>query len=382
MPAPTGRASLPTEFFDRTSTIVLRQPLPQYLYARMLFGAAAQAELRRLGPDAFAMEGAPQRGVSSQGAPYPDISGMTDILADEIRADAIMVTDELAEGKVGHTIRLNRPIFTGGGYTEASRIIAAGQSISLSPIGMTDEQVSITIKRVVGPFAAGGTTPQPYAIDSVDSEHSVHSLADRVGVALQQDRNAYVDGVFAKYFDSGSHVLYPGDSSNALEDGGDAAAIVTQGDRPLDMETLLRMESVLHDAKIPRFRNGRYLFLATPKELSQLKSDPQFRGQAAFLPGANLLNDSGAATTLVVNNAIEVYASQTNIIDTTTVAGVSIHHGVMFGPGLVGYAPTNKGVQVKRANEDNYGETSMVIWIAYEGHTITDNRFGISVHTS
>ena len=42
-----NRATLPAEFFDRTSAFMLKQPEPQYLYAQIVFAANANAELRR-----------------------------------------------------------------------------------------------------------------------------------------------------------------------------------------------------------------------------------------------------------------------------------------------------------------------------------------------
>ena len=44
----SDRVTLPTEFFDRTSEVILRQPEPQYIYAQLVFMADAAAELQRL----------------------------------------------------------------------------------------------------------------------------------------------------------------------------------------------------------------------------------------------------------------------------------------------------------------------------------------------
>ena len=44
MPAIT-RATLPAEFYDRTSAMMLIQPEPQYLYAQLVYMADVQAEL-------------------------------------------------------------------------------------------------------------------------------------------------------------------------------------------------------------------------------------------------------------------------------------------------------------------------------------------------
>ena len=49
-----SRATLPAEFFDRTSAMMLIQPEPQYLYAQLVFMADLQAELRQ-NPDALSL---------------------------------------------------------------------------------------------------------------------------------------------------------------------------------------------------------------------------------------------------------------------------------------------------------------------------------------
>lgn len=375
MSGSVSRISLPSEFYDRTSEIVLRQPADEFLYAKLLFGASAKAEIARVGAENFTPAG---QSVQSNGAPYPPFSSMQDMLADAVRSDAIMVSDELAQGP-GHTIRMNRPLFSGGGYTLASRQFAG--NLSLNPISLSDEQVSITIAKFAGPFAAGGTEPQPYAISRFDAQRSVHSLPERVGSALGYDRNAFLDSVFGGYFDSSTTILYPGDSSNLLTSDAAAWPVVPVGSlRPFDLETLLRMEEALQNAKIPRFSNGRFIATLTPKQHRQLLSDPQYQKQSVFLPEKNLLA-SGGVGTLVVNASIEISVCRTNVVDTAAVSGVSINHAVMFGPGMVGYAPGIDGCRVEQAPETNYNEDVKVLWIAYEGSAVLDNRFGVSAHS-
>ena len=44
-----SRVTLPNEFYDRTSAVMLRQPEPQYLYAQLVYLADLNAEFRRVG---------------------------------------------------------------------------------------------------------------------------------------------------------------------------------------------------------------------------------------------------------------------------------------------------------------------------------------------
>lgn len=363
-----ARATLPSEFYDRTSAFMLRQPEPQYLYAQLVFMGSAQAELRRMEAAGIS----PDRAIASQGAGVPSFEEMQRIIASP-QAEAIFVTDELAPAKVGHTIRMNRPVFSGGGYTESARTVAASQTISTTPIDVSAEQVSITIKRVAGPYDTVNSRVAPYAIDRFDAEHSVHSLVNLVGMHMSRDRMKYVDSVFSALFDSGSTTLYPSDPTNSI--ALDVDAFVTQGDRPFSSEVVFRTEAALLGANIPAFANGRYIMIINPTQARQLREDAQFGRLAVFMDDFNPLR--GYVKSL---GNIDIYQSTTNVTDSSTVSGVTINHACAFGPQSVGYAPAGP-CRVAASTDDNYGETGKVIWLAYEGQTLLDNRFIVNVHS-
>lgn len=365
-----NRATLPAEFFDRTSAFMLKQPEPQYLYAQIVFAANANAELRR----AEALGISPDRAIAAMGATVPMLQEMQRIIAAP-HAEAIFVTDELAPGKVGHTIRMNRPVFSGGGYTESARTIAASASISTTPIDVTAEQVAITIRRVAGPYASSGSAVQPYAVDRFDSEHAMHSIAGVVGLQLSRDRMKYVDTVFSTLFDDGANVLYPSDPNNALSSDATAFIASTPGTRPFSAEVVFRTEQKLIDLSIPAFANGKYMMILASKQARDLRSDAEFQRLAVFSPDKNPLN--GYVGTL---GGIDIYQSTTNPSDSSTVSGVTIYHAACFGPGAVGYAPAGP-CRVASSTDDNYGETAKVVWLAYEGQSILDDRFIVNVHS-
>ena len=365
-----ARATLPSEFFDRTSAFMLRQPEPQYLYAQLVFASSAQAEMRR----AEALGITPERSISDMGAGVPSLVEMQRIIAAP-QAEAIFTTDELAPEKVGHTIRMNRPVFSGGGYTESSRTVASSQTISTTPIDISAEQAAITIKRVAGPYDTVNSRVAPYALDRFDSQHSVHSLAALVGLHMSRDRMKYVDSVFNSLFDLGSSTLYPADPNNALSSDASAFVANTPGTRVFDAQTVFRTEEKLLSQNIPAFANGRYMMIISAKQARDLRGDPEFQRLSVFMPDKNPLN--GYVSTL---GNVDIYQSTTNTIDTSTVAGVSIQHGTAFGPGAVGYAPAGQ-CRTAASTDDNYGETNKVIWIAYEGQSLLDNRFIVNVHS-
>lgn len=376
-----SRATLPAEFFDRTSSMMLVQPEPQYLYAQMVFAADLQAELRA-NPDGFSLM--PGRGISGgDGAVVKPFAENQLQLVDSTRivGEAIAVSGELAKGNVGHTIRMNRPVFANTTYSAASRLVSTGSTISTTPISLTAEQVSITIQRFAGPYDQSNSRVAPFAIDRFDAQRSVHDLVATVGVQLQRDRMKYLDSVYAAIFDSpvSTNIIFPGDPTNALA-GSDASAFpsATNGYRPLDAESIFRAEQKMADNYIPRFSSGKYLLVVSPQQARQLRTDPAFQRMSVFQPDNSPLKQSYVGTL----GLVDIYQSSTNTVDTATVSGVSINHGIMFGPGYVGRVKDGEGCRVMDSTDDNYGETPKVIWLAYEGQSLLDNRFVVSIHSN
>ncbi len=373
-------AWLPSEFTEITSAIMLKAPVSQYLYARMVYMADAQAQLR---VDPASFEWVNGRGVPANagGAPVPDLASMQLMLSDDVRGEVILVADELAT-QPGSVVKLNRPVFSGGGYTFAQRTIGSGQSMSTTPISLTGEQVPITINRYTGPFASGGSTPQPYGIDRFQAMQSVHSLAMRVGTHLINDRDHLVDAGVASLIDNPASgaTLYPGDPNNTLSS--DSAAFITNGDRTFDYETILRAVAFLQSQNIPTFADGMYRLIVNPAQSKQLLSDPVYRGEAKYIVNPpdprNPLLDGWITN---IGRQVEVYMSNSNTIDTSTVSGVTINHAVMFGPQIVGRVRDRDGVRIVLSSDDNYGETAKAMWLAYEGYAMLNQQFMVAIHS-
>ena len=303
------------------------------------------------------------------------------MLSDDVRGEVILVADELAT-QPGSVVKLNRPVFSGGGYTFAQRTIGSGQSMSTTPISLTGEQVPITINRYTGPFASGGSTPQPYGIDRFQAMQSVHSLAMRVGTHLINDRDHLVDAGVASLIDNPASgaTLYPGDPNNTLSS--DSAAFITNGDRTFDYETILRAVAFLQSQNIPTFADGMYRLIVNPAQSKQLLSDPVYRGEAKYIVNPpdprNPLLDGWVTN---IGRQVEVYMSNSNTIDTSTVSGVTINHAVMFGPQIVGRVRDRDGVRIVLSSDDNYGETAKAMWLAYEGYAMLNQQFMVAIHS-
>lgn len=363
-----SRVSLPAEFYDKTSAMMLRQPEPEYLFAKLAAAAQVRAEL--LATDAAAVLNATGRGPDTQGAPSGDLAANQLALGSYPLAEAVVAVPEVAQKGVGHTIRINRPVFSGGGYTEKDRTVGANQSISQTPIDISEEQVSITVKRYVGPFASGGSQPQPYAIDRLDARKSVHQLAGLVGLNLSRDHMKWRDAVIMGLFDQPGVVVRP---QQLTADSSFPGA----GTIPLDLLTLFAAEQKLRSTNIPAFADGTYLAVVNTQQMLDLKTDPDFLRQAVFDRSQNPLG----IPSIVRVGRLSVVESNTLTVDTTTVSGASINHGLMFGPGAVGFG-LDDPPRVANAMEDNFGETQKVIWIEYSGFTMLDNRFVVGMRSS
>lgn len=360
-----SRVSLPQEFFDVVSADMLIAPQPQFVFAQMVYAANARAQLSAAGIDLG------RAAPPAQGAPMPSLLDMQLILANGPFSGAIRSVIDLEKPGVGHTVRINRPVLTGGQYTVAARTISSSQSISTTAIDVTAEQVSVTLLRVVGPAASGGSGPAPFAIDRMDAAKSVHQLREIAGLNLVYDRNKYLDTVIGLQYDTASNnsVVRPGSLSAD-------SSFPNTGETALDLDTLFRAQQTLEEANVPKFSDGTYRAILSPKQLRQLKSDPDFRASAQFFESKNPLFQPSVTQV----GDISIIASNTIQTDATTVSGVTIQRGMMFGPSAVGYG-CGMMPEVRYANEDNYGETAKVVWVCYEGHSVLDNRFVVGVRS-
>jgi len=362
---PLSRVTLPQEFFDVVSADMLVAPQPQFVFAQMVYAANARAQLNAAGIDLG------RATPPAQGASIPSLLDMQLILANGPFNGAIRSVIDLEKPGIGHTVRINRPVLSGGQYTVAARTISSSQSISTTAIDVTAEQTSITLLRVVGPAASGGSGPAPFAIDRMDASKSVHQLRELVGLNLKYDREKYLDSVIG--------LLYDGASSNSVVRPGSISAdsgFPNTGETALDLDTLFRAQQALEEANIPKFSDGKYRCVLSPKQIRQLKQDPDFRSSAQFFESKNPLFQPSVTEV----GDIAIIASNTIQTDATTVSGVTIQRGLMFGPSAVGYG-CGMMPEIRYAHEDNYGETAKVVWVCYEGHGVLDNRFVVGVRS-
>jgi|GEM_PF-1300751 len=365
-----NRATLPQEFYDITSDRLLLSPEPQYLHARLWKNALKAT----LSPDALLGIQVAGRQFGSNGAEYQtDVEAGRLTLSDDLMTSLVELVPEFGNG-VGHTVRLNRPEFTNTVYTEASREIPSGTTISTTPVGVSASQVPVTLKRYGGPVADTSATGgvRPYAVERFDGSVMKHRPAQIVGLNLKRDFDRTLDGFMVKLFDqvpSGNVVRPTGFSTD------DSSTIA--GDAPMSYAVLAELERAMDAANIGRLPDGKRVFIATPRQKKQLSGDAQFSRLSENHPLFNALYAGSYWRTV---GAFHVFSSNT----LTTVANsssVDINYGQAMGPGAVGCG-LGSVPRVANHTNDNYGETAFVIWLMYAAFAMLDSRFVFRAATS
>lgn len=367
------RTTLPEEFFDVTGAQLLVQPEPQYLYCSLLKAALA---IELSVPD---MIGLPGREAPNAGAPYSAADRDRLMLASGIPEAVFQVKHDFSKGP-GHTMRYNRPQFANTTYTEASRQVKAGSTISTTPIEVGSEQNTLTLKRFAGPYDSTNSRVAPYAIESFDANMGVHQLSKIAGTHLKRDFDRFLDSWSVATLDVPStSVVTSGASINTVYPEGMTADndATAAGQFPMTYEQTSRTSKEMDDLNLPTLPDGRRILVVTPTGKKQLKDDPQF---AEYVEKHASLNPLASPTWFGSTPEFHCFVNNTLTV-TSNGSSVNIHKGHAIAPGVlaagVGRPPT-----VRTASDDNYGETPKVIWLADLAQKCADERFVLSVRYS
>ena len=370
-----SRGTLPAEFYDVTSRLLLKQPEPQYLYY-LLLSAALGASFAADGMEVLPLAG---REIVTGGDPsYMNLEEMQLELEPAFDySDAFEVDTSFKQApggmwQPGHTVRMNRPRFVDSSYTFGNREIKTGLVISKTPVAVGSDQTELTIKRYGGPYDVTAGEIRPYSINRLDAQRSVHSLPAVRKLQFTRDYHKTLDAFGVQLFDSVQ-------SSNIFWVDGmvDDNSAVAANDFPFSYELLTRMKLRLDDTNIPVFANGKRPCVVTPLQAQQLGRDPEFQRLAVFTPPRNPIL---AASFYASIQGIDIFRS-TTLTRATNTNSIKIHYAQMFGPGMAGVAPGNMP-EVATNSDDNYGEDVLAIWKQYAAFGVLDDRFAVSGRSS
>lgn len=363
------RATLPSEYMDYWSARLLLEPEPQYLHG-ILFKMAFEAGLSGA-DDALGLLGRPGFGMG--GTPYQTDENLGRLaLSDGLYDQALTVIPEIGQ-KLGQLININRPRFTNSTYTEASREVPPGTTISTTPQNVEGDQVSVLVKRYAGPYNNTAAAVTPLGIEKFDTDFMSHRPAQVKGLHLKRDYDRTIDFFTRQLFDqapAGNIVRPTGMTTD------DTGGIV--GEFPFTFSLLQRIERVLDEGNVPRFPNGKRMGIMTPYQCEQLGQDRSFLKQAGYHKDINPIFRTSYWKSL---GAWDLFKSNTlNTAVNAHTNTIPVHKAQFFGPGAVG-GGVAEAPRTAFNTQDNYGELALVIWLMYAGFTVLDNRFLAKGHT-
>lgn len=370
------RTVIPQEFQDLTSARMLRAPEPQYFHATLLKGMIGATKVKstaeRFGlplpgrDGAWAGVGADITAEAFAGLVLNDASGIFEAV--EYFDDFDRMGPENL--RPGHTVRVNRPIFTDSTYTLAARTIAAGTTISTTGTGVSMGQVDLTLRKVGGPYLSSAVVP--YVAEKFDMSRGIHKAADLVGMFLQRDCDKSFDKFMIDLFDavdSTNGIVRP-DGMTADNDSGAA------GSFPMSYQVLAKLKTRMVEQHVMPFRNGRYALVLAPRQVEQLKTSPDFKQLSSFMRDINPLFTASYQFTI---DGFDVYQS-TTLTTASNSSSVTIYYGQAFGRQVVGVGCPRPPEAVMNT-QDNYGESVPLIWLSYIALTTLDNRYTYRVTT-
>jgi len=356
----TNQITWSQNFIDILSPKLLTQPEPQYPYAKLALSAVGSAL------PVPADIGLPGRELNAQGAPYMQLDDMQLMLSDPIGKELFAVGVDLLGG-TGMTVRLNRPKFTDSTYTEASRRLTPGVSVSTSGIALSSEQTSITLHEYAGPYSNSAGAVVPIAIDKGAAQNGVHNAWDAAGLQFTRDFHKWLDHWVVSTLDLTTNIVRP----RGMAADNDATGA---GQFPLDYETVIRTNRIMNDASLPRLPDGRRIMVVTPTGAAQLGLDRRFQRASAYMPEFNTLF---AGTYVKSLPEFHIFMSQTLTVADND-SGVEIQHAHAIAPGALGIA-MGMAPEVRPNTNDDYGRTVLAIWMAWLGLELLDQRFVYSV---
>lgn len=361
-----NRSTIPQDFYDVVNPGLLRQPIPQFLFAT-LFKSALGVTLKMNG---FGIS--PERSIYTQGAPVTQNEYDRLILSDPVYTEALTVVRDLGQ-QPGHLVKMNRPVYLNTKYGFSDRTIAEGQKVSTSPIAAKMEQAEIKIATFAGPYDMDTGQVRPYAVTELSASMSVHDMASLVLQNLKYDYDNFLDHALIGLLDSTTNVLYAGKMTSDNDAGSPDAYEASVSD-------VLNQETYLASNNIPTFSNGQYVAVYSPRQIMSIQKDPDYQRMASFHAQINPILQPNYIARI---GKVDIFRSTTlPIVTNSNPNPTKIYRGYMFGPGAIGVGLGAKMPEVRFSTDDNYALQNMVIWVMFGGFSLLDQRFVVAFHST
>jgi hypothetical protein len=363
--------SLPQEFVENVRAgMRLPQPQPQFFFAMAAISAAMRTAGVAAGVDTAV------NFVKLMAGPGAAVPANLDMFARTADAYVGMIqyVDGFGLGK-GDTLKLRRPVYTGGGYDEASRMVNPTQPTSLVGQSIQMEEVPVVLKQFEGPWDTTNNRIGPYQIDNFDARYrrSADNLAQEVSNHLSYDYIKWLDAVIRDRFRATPNITYADAVANVL-------AFTAGAGHYTNIDLVLQARKALSDRERKPFANGKYMAIVPTAWNTQMVQDPAYR-QLASGPSAvdrNILFrylstvedvDIFESTTSKTYNAGDTVPNDGNVVP----AGATVYEGLLISPEAVGFGDAEPPTMHTTSDTD-YGKNVKVIWRSVEAFQTLDAR--------
>lgn len=293
-----------------------------------------------------------------------------------LEPDANFVWDQFVKKGIdfkamkGDTVFLNRyPYFGDGGATLAARTISETATIGTAdPVNQDVNQVQVDLKELAGPYnsvaahvAPLGVTEkvalqaQQEIINGGDPANFFNSIGGR---SLKRDHDFVHDRILESFFDQTTNERNPG----GVADG------ATTASSQINADDLRAIKENLMTRNIPRWEDGLYYAVVSPRMERHLREDTDFQEGVRFGAPERLFRGE-----IGIWEGFRFFVS-TNL-PTQTINSLTAHMGYFFGPDAVGYGEGLLPLQVRRNKNDDYERFIYLIWLVYRGYALLDERF-------
>jgi hypothetical protein len=357
-----NESAVPQEFYIRTSDQLLVQPEPQYFYAQLWLGAM------RLSLESPGSLGLPGRDVPDMKAPYSTAERDRLMLSNPMFTDVIAAKVNF-NAEPGASIRINRPVFANTTYTEASRRIVSGATVSTTATSFGSQQANLQLFGYGGPYDQTNSRIAPFACSKFDAFHSVHSAVQMVGTHHRRDCHKFIDAVQVAFLDLAATTSYP-EGVSADND------MTTAGGSPLTFEQVSRTEAAMDQANLPTFADGFRALVITPGQVNDLQMDGDFQRMGQFFPEYNALFPQYVRSV----GKFHIFKS-TTLTTSTNSSSVVIDYGHAIAPGAL-LAGMGQPLRVTPNTNDNYGRDILTIWQGDLAFALANSSFVYSVRSA
>lgn len=287
--------------------------------------------------------------------------------------DLFQIVEDFSKGE-GDTLKFQRDIFDGGGYTKADRKLNGSQTISTTGQVIRQEEVPIVLEEYHGPYNSTGSAVLPYSIKSFDARFRANKeqLGSITGRHLGRDYVKWLDTVLRDELRSTSNITYSDTVTNVLSFTSGAGHIA-------NLEMLLAAKKALSDREWRKFPNGRYLAVVPTKFNTDMVSDPDYRDMVkAHGEGRNpVFGYIGSVQDIdiVECSTLKTYAAGVTVPNDGQVVptSVTVQEGLLLGPGAVGFG-TALPPELRWADDSNYQTLAKCIWYAVHAFATLDTR--------